>query len=925
MRKLKTNIYFQYSIIFLVILVIGLLPIEIKNKTFLFSGLFVDKENYDGLTQHILFMNDFISQIKSFLFSNGPFPIYRFDIGLGADFFTSYTYYSLFDPLLIIAYIIPLKYIELSYYLIIMARLYLSGLFMIILAKHLGFKNKESLLGIAIVYCFSNVVTYSAFRHPMFTNGPMLLPLIILGTIRIFQNKRPYLLIFSAFYALLVQFYIFVYLCFGFELFVIIKTIMSKDDNKIKIKKFFKVNFTYLLGALLASFILLPQINAILFGGRISSKGFIWYPLEEYILQLITYLIPLTAPRYTISIGNFFIFFICLLHLSSKERKWYSYYLIVLCVLLALPFFGYVINGFSYINNRWTFLIALPCSLMLGDVLEGKININDETYHHALKLFISFVVVDVSLGLIYGFSLLKLFWLIKYVVYIILLALTIYVIKIINQIKFSNVNFQWFNSKNIFKVALLTSLLSLLSIAIYYTQYLTPAYSFQKYYSNPATYNILKEENNFYRVEMTSFEANMNYFANDTIFYRLPSTSEYNTMTNGYINNFFKELEIVNSNNSVGYNGFDGRARLLVLNNVKYYIVRESKPTPIPYGFEYYTSIDVKKYDQNKKVFHPNTNIEKVKNQIVYEKADVYVNKNFVSFGNLFTQTISINDFNKLHPLQKELLLLDTIVLNEELHFPTVNHIPEIICHPVENLILENIELNDNQIIVHKNKGILRFTINNVHNSEVFIEITGLHSPDKFKTYEVYYRTYQTNKREKNYAYGRNMYTDNSTHLVNLGYFAYENLLTVEIEFDKGIYNFNSIGYYLIDVSDIESKAKNLSNNSLANLKLLDNGFTGQINSANEGLLFVSLPYSKGFKAFINGNQTKIYQANIGYMAIIVPAGTSIIEFKYMTPGLNFGLILSIISLISVIILLVFYELINYRRLKVGKYNEGNS
>ena len=92
-----------------------------------------------------------------------------------------------------------------------------------------------------------------------------------------------------------------------------------------------------------------------------------------------------------------------------------------------------------------------------------------------------------------------------------------------------------------------------------------------------------------------------------------------------------------------------------------------------------------------------------------------------------------------------------------------------------------------------------------------------------------------------------------------------------------------------------------------------------------KGLLFVSLPYSKGFKAFINGNQTKIYQANIGYMAIIVPAGTSIIEFKYMTPGLNFGLILSIISLISVIILLVFYELINYRRLKVGKYNEGNS
>src|SRR5690606_3527195 len=39
----QLNIYLKYTLLFIIILIIGLLPIEIKNQTFLFSGLFVDR------------------------------------------------------------------------------------------------------------------------------------------------------------------------------------------------------------------------------------------------------------------------------------------------------------------------------------------------------------------------------------------------------------------------------------------------------------------------------------------------------------------------------------------------------------------------------------------------------------------------------------------------------------------------------------------------------------------------------------------------------------------------------------------------------------------------------------------------------------------------------------------------------------------
>lgn len=55
--------------------------------------------------------------------------------------------------------------------------------------------------------------------------------------------------------------------------------------------------------------------------------------------------------------------------------------------------------------------------------------------------------------------------------------------------------------------------------------------------------------------------------------------------------------------------------------------------------------------------------------------------------------------------------------------------------------------------------------------------------------------------------------------------------------------------------------------------------------------MFLSVPYSTGWKAFINGEETELEKADYMYQAIRLREGLNKIELKYKTPGLLEGII----------------------------------
>lgn len=78
-------------------------------------------------------------------------------------------------------------------------------------------------------------------------------------------------------------------------------------------------------------------------------------------------------------------------------------------------------------------------------------------------------------------------------------------------------------------------------------------------------------------------------------------------------------------------------------------------------------------------------------------------------------------------------------------------------------------------------------------------------------------------------------------------------------------------------------------------------GFTCKTAGNGERLVYFSIPHDNGWRAYINGKETEIFTVNGGMMGVVVPSGTSEIEFKFTPPGLIAGIAVSAIAMLATV------------------------
>lgn len=127
------------------------------------------------------------------------------------------------------------------------------------------------------------------------------------------------------------------------------------------------------------------------------------------------------------------------------------------------------------------------------------------------------------------------------------------------------------------------------------------------------------------------------------------------------------------------------------------------------------------------------------------------------------------------------------------------------------------------------------------------------------------------------------------------------------------------------DAETLSADARHLAESSAYYYQSDRTGFTARVTREKDSLVFFSVPYSEGFTATVNGSPAEIIRANVGFMAVVVPAGDSTIRFSYHTPMLREGIILSIGALCILLIywFVSFLAKKNSRRKEV--YPEGEA
>ena len=358
----KTAIYYTGLFLVMTALIYGYFVRE--QKSFIWTG--------DGFSQHYLVFKDYLSMWRGFLsHPTEGFPFWDWNIGLGADVIASYGYYVIGDPFVYLGLLFPEGMTELAYHVLILVRVYAVGLAFLAFCRQMKIKNPGALVG-SILYTFTFYVVLNVVRHPFFLLPMIIFPLLCLGMERILQGESNTAFILAVFVSAFSNFYFFYMLTVLVFIFAI-----TRYFNLHGIKEWrsifgyvWRALYSYLIGVLMAGVLLAPVVWGFLHSSREPGEfaaGLKFYPLAYYLGLFKDLLI---TERFLWTVFGFAACTVLLAPLLFLWRKKFGYItanLAVYAVILLLPAFGSIMNGFSGPYNRWTF--ALPLFISAGSAI----------------------------------------------------------------------------------------------------------------------------------------------------------------------------------------------------------------------------------------------------------------------------------------------------------------------------------------------------------------------------------------------------------------------------------------------------------------------------------------------------------------------------------------------------------------------------
>lgn len=157
-----------------------------------------------------------------------------------------------------------------------------------------------------------------------------------------------------------------------------------------------------------------------------------------------------------------------------------------------------------------------------------------------------------------------------------------------------------------------------------------------------------------------------------------------------------------------------------------------------------------------------------------------------------------------------------------------------------------------------------------------------------------------------------------SNGLLCLGTYENEGVL-IEIDVNESAH-MRGFGVFGMDLDKLDYLIENAKT---ADLKVSGNKITGSATATNEGqYLFLSIPYDKGFKVSINGQEAELLRCMGGFSAIRLFDGENAIEISYTPSGFNLGLIITITGIVLFAVVIILRNRLNKIPAVLGKLSK---
>lgn len=304
---------------------------------------------------------------------HGEWPVlqtWSFGLGYGADVVTTLQYYCLGEPLAFLTILVPERFCKLWFEVLIVLRPYLAGLSFAAYVRYAFPRaRRRALFGGALVYAFCGTVLYLGMLHPFFVTPMIYFPLLLLGVERVLQEKRPLVLMLSVWMAGITNFYFFYMLAILTAAYGVCRVLFrARRAWKHAFAELLTLLGGAVVGTMAAGAILVPILVQYQSDPRSATEfslSLFYEPAyyQELFQNLVTFINhPLYDTELCTTIFGAAALVLLLIRRGHRQLKTA---VLGCAVMLCFPAAGYLLNGTSYVINRWTFAAEFLLALVL--------------------------------------------------------------------------------------------------------------------------------------------------------------------------------------------------------------------------------------------------------------------------------------------------------------------------------------------------------------------------------------------------------------------------------------------------------------------------------------------------------------------------------------------------------------------------------
>lgn len=813
----------------------------------------------DMYHQYAPFFSEFYNKLRE-----GGSLTYSWNIGGGTNFLGLYAYYLASPINWLLVFVKREHLIEVMNIIIILKIAFSSVTFTYYLSKHFKAKNILMVV-ISIVYGLSSYTAAFSWNL-MWLDCMVLLPLIVLGLECLVKENKCFLYSISLGLAILSNYYIAFMICIFSVLYFCVLLFSQKEKEKLSFYKqrlFRFVIFSLIAGGF-AAFLIIPEYFAL----KVSASGDINFPeeLKRYfsIYEMVSrglMNVEISAstdhdPNLYSTVAVFLLLPLYWMRKSSNKKEKIGKTLLVVIFLLSFNFNipNYIWHGFHFPNSlacRQSFIFIFLILSMSYEAFHYIKSFTDRQIYSvfagALALFLSFEYFLVNDAYQFG------------IVYISGIFLALYLLAIQRYRHSREDNSKFFKIPRSKFPAIFIVLIFILEIVINYDATGLNTVG-REYYTDDnkaigaMLSNLEEKDDSFYRIEKVERRTK-----NDAAWHQYKGVSAFSSTSQAGLNDFLELLGFETSMNAYSFYGYTPLTASLF--SVKYMFGKEMME---PSNLESLYTQSGEEYlyknnytlplgfmipeDFEERWYTNNENPFLVQNNFVHEilGEETYEEESFSGEDDISYATTSRVD------------LFNPIVTNNYGVTATLN------------------VQDDNEVFIYistKDLENLKISIMDVNGIEI--------SAEDYDDY-IGERIHNLGKHEP----GSVIHISTEDDISNIELYAYS------LNEDVFLQTYEELVGQPFEIHTFE-----------------DTYIQGNIFAETDGIMYTSIPYDKGWKVTVDGNEVKSIAFKEALLAIPLSQGEHTVELSYRPEGLKVGIFISGISVLAFLAIAIVEKL----------------